>query len=385
MSGFTGGTADLRIEPLGFERRDVDRFLAVAERLYRDDRHWVAPLRSDARQVLSPRNPFFDHASIRLWVARRAGVDVGRIAAIVDRLHVARYQPRTGFFGFFECIDDAEVARRLFDAATEWVRGEGMERLLGPMNPSANDECGLLVEGFDSDPSLLMPYNPAYYPGLVTGAGFATAKNLLAFRIDVAGMPFERLERVVGRTRRQHPELVLRPVRRRTFGVDFPILQRVYADAWDENWGFVPPTEAEFRFTADRLLPLLTEGLVWLACWGDEPVGVLVTVLDFNEALKPLRGRMLGPGLLRALPYLLNWRRPRSARVILLGVRRAYRRRGIEAAMLFEGLKVARQLGIEWAEASWILEDNLPVIQTIGVQGGRVSKVYRLYDRALGR
>lgn len=383
MTAPASDASGIRIDSVSPDRRGLLRFLDVAESVYRGNPHWVAPMRSDAVGVLSPGNPFFEHATIRLWVARRAGRDVGRIAGIVDHLHVARHRPTTAFFGFFECVEDAEVARRLFGVVQEWARGEGLARLLGPMNPSANDECGLLVEGFDQDPTLLMPYNPAYYPGLVEGAGFGRAKDLLAYRIEVAGMPLERMERVVGRMRQRHPELELRPLRRRTFEADFPIIRRVYELAWDANWGFVPPTEAEFRFTAKRLLPLLTEGLVWLATWGGEPAGVLVTILDYNEAIKPLRGRWLSPGLWRSLPYLLNWRRPRSARVVMMGVRREFRRKGIEAAMLLEGLRVARRLGVEWAEASWILEDNVPVIQSIGIQGGRVSKIYRLYDRLL--
>ena len=373
----------VEVREVPFDPAGVRRFLAVGARVYRNDPHWVAPLWSDATRVLSRANPFFEEATLVLWVARRDGRDVGRIAGILDRRYQARWDRGTAYFGFFESIDDREVAGALFGAVAAWARGQGMGRLLGPMNPSANDECGLLVEGFDSDPMLMMPYNPGYYPGLVEVAGFRSVKDLQAYRIEVAGMPMERLERVVRRFRERQPQLELRAIRKRDLRGELPLIRQVYNQAWDDNWGFVPLSESEIGFTASRLEPLMTEGLVWVALWAGEPAGILVTVLDYNQALKPLRGRLLSPGLWRALPYLVGWRRPTTARVILLGVRREFRRKGIETQLLYEGLKVARGLGIESAEASWILEDNVAVIRTIADQGGKVAKVYRMYAREL--
>ncbi len=179
------------------------------------------------------------------------------------------------------------------------------------------------------------------------------------------------------------PGLVLRPVLKRDLRDLLPLIRTIYNEGWDDNWGFVPIHEVELDFMAGRLIPMLTEGLVWVALWDGEPAGVLVTLLDFNQALKPLRGRLLGPGLLKALPYLVGWRRPDTARVLMLGVRQQFRRKGIEVMLLLEGLQVARKLGVVSAEASWIPDDNEPVIRTITAQGGEVSKVYRLYDRRI--
>jgi GNAT superfamily N-acetyltransferase len=288
-----------------------------------------------------------------------------------------------GFFGFFECTNDGEASRALLAAATDWARARGLDRILGPMNPTTNDECGLLVDGYDSPPAFMMPYNPPYYADLLLADGFRKAKDLFAFYIDLAETPLDRFNRVAEKTRRRYPELVFRPVRRKTLGSDLAKVKEVYNTAWEDNWGFVPMTDGEINFLAARLKPLLVEGLVWLVESPQGPVAFMLAMPDFNEALRPLRGRLLSPHLMHFLPYALGWKGTRHCRVITMGVKEEYRGRGLEAVMLAEGFKTGFRLGFKSAEASWILEDNLPMCRFMQIFGGRMYKTYRLYERAV--
>lgn len=376
-------TDTTQIVPLARDRRGIRRFLDVPYLIYDGDRNWVAPLRLDLAKVFTKANPLLEHAEMALWVARRDGADVGRIMGLLDHAHNRAHEERTGFFGFFECINDAGVSRELFDAVRMWARGHGLNRLVGPTNPTTNDECGLLVNGFDSPPTFMMPYNPAYYAELVAGEGFRKLKDLLAFYLDIAGSPLDRLARIAARTRKRHPELTFRPVRRRTLDADLSKVKEVYNAAWEENWGFVPMTDAEVNFLAARLKPLLEEGLVWLVESPTEPVAFMLAMPDFNEALQPLRGRLLTPSLFKFLPYLFRWRSTRLCRVITLGIKTPYRGQGLEAVMLDEGFKVGLRLGFRGAEASWVLEDNTAMCRFMEIFDARPYKTYRLYEQAV--
>ncbi len=361
--------------------RDITRFLKVSYAIYGADPHWVAPLLLDLKKVFTNANPLFAHAEMQLWIARRNGRDVGRIAGILDRHHNQAHAEQTAFFGFFECENHPQTSRQLLATVRDWARQKGMCRLLGPMNPTTNDECGLLVDGFDSSPMLMMTYNPRYYADLLTTEGFVKAKDLVAYQIKVAGIPRERLERIAGKTRQRHPQFRFTPVRRKTLATDLVKIKEIYNAAWQDNWGFIPMTDAEIDFMADRLKPLLVEGLVWIAEAAGEPVGFMLTLPDFNEALKPLRGRLNTPKVLGLLPYALGRKVPTGCRVITLGVKAKYRHRGIEAVMLAEGLLTGLRLGFKTAEASWILEDNLMMRRLLKPFGGQVYKTYRIYER----
>ncbi|HNR69807.1 MAG TPA: GNAT family N-acetyltransferase [Verrucomicrobiota bacterium] len=373
---------DLQIVPLSRRPREVLRFLKVSYGIYEGDPNWVAPLLMDLKKVFTDANPLFEHAVMQLWVATRGGRDVGRIAGIIDRNHNRLAAEPAAFFGFFESVDDPAVSHGLFAAVADWARQAGLPRLLGPMNPTTNDECGLLVEGFDSPPVFMMPYNPRYYVALMEKAGWRKAKDLLAFYMDLAKIPMERLSRIAEKIRQRNPELRFRPVRRKTLTTDLAKVKEVYNAAWEDNWGFVPMTDAEIDFMAARLSPLLMEGLVWLAEAGNEPVGFLLALPDYNLALQPLRGRLLTPRVLGFLPYVWGWKCPPRTRVITLGVKEKYRARGLESAMLIEGLKVGMAAGVTESEASWILEDNVAMCRVLEAIGGRVYKTYRLYERA---
>lgn len=374
---------DIQIVPLSRNSRDVQRFLELGYSIYRNDPYWVAPLLMDLKKVFTDANPLFQHAEMQLWVAALDGKDVGRIAGVVDRNHNQVAGDSAAFFGFFECIDQEPVSRRLFEQVRAWAAERGLKRLLGPMNPTTNDECGLLIKGFDSSPVFMMTYNPEYYVKLFDGAGFTKSKDLLAFHIDLAGIPLDRLGRIAAKIRQRNPTLAFRPVRRKTLTNDLTKVKEVYNAAWQKNWGFVPMTDAEVDFMAERLKPLLMEGLIWLAEAGSEPVGFLLAMPDYNPALKPLKGKLLTPQVFGFIPYLMGWKRPTRTRVLTLGVKEQYRNKGLESAMLIEGLKVGFEAGVRESEASWILEDNVAMCRVIEAIGGKAYKTYRIYERAV--
>jgi GNAT superfamily N-acetyltransferase len=229
----------------------------------------------------------------------------------------------------------------------------------------------------------MMPYNPRYYAKLIEDAGCTKTKDLLAFGFDIANGPKERFARFMAKFRKREPEVRIVPIAKKTLTAQLAKVKRVYNQAWEKNWGFVPMTDAEIDFMAERLKPLLTGGLAFVAETPKEPIGFLLAMPDYNEAFQPLRGRLLSPGLFRALPYLLGWKTPQYVRCLTLGVTAGYRGRGIEAAMLAESLTTCLQKGFQRGEASWILEDNLAVQRTIGLFGGEVYKRYRVYERAV--
>jgi len=374
---------EVHIRPLNRRGSELQRFLKLSYSIYRDDPFWVAPLLMDIKKIFTDANPFFEHAEMQLWIAERDGRDVGRIAGTIDRHFNEFHQDRSAFFGFFECINDRDVSRRLFAAAMDWARGKGMTRMLGPLNPTTNEECGLLVDGFDSSPVLMMSYNPRYYADLITGEGFSKGKNLFAFAFDLANTPMDRFERIAAKVNQRAPDISIISVTRRNLEPALAQVKEIYNEAWRKNWGFVPMTDAEINFLAARLKPLLTEGLAYVARNSHEPVGFLLAMPDFNQAIKPLKGRLLTPNLLGFLPYLLGRKVPDTCRVITLGVKEKYKGRGIETAMLAEGLRTGFRLGFRTVEASWILEDNVPVQRLIELFGGKPYKTYRIYERTL--
>ena len=371
----------LEIVHLPRTSRNILRFLKVSYGIYRDDPHWVAPILLDVKQVFTEKNPLFEHARMELWVAQRNGQDVGRIMGLIDRHRYRKLDERSAFFGFFESVNDPQVSRELFAAARNWAQHKGMKQLLGPMNPTTNDECGLLIEGFDSPPVFMMTYNPRYYVELIGAEGFRKAKDLLAFHIDLATLPMDRLHRIAEQVKDRNGQVKFRPILRRTLQRDLAKVKEIYNAAWQDNWGFVPMTEAEVDFFAARLKPLLMEGLMWLAETEDEPVGFLLALPDYNLTFKPMQGRLLTPKALACVPYLFGWKRHTATRVLTLGVKAAYRQKGLESALLIEGLHVGFKAGVKESEASWILEDNEMMCRMLEAIGGRVYKKYRIYER----
>jgi len=373
------------IERIGRSGGDLSRFFDVADSIYAGDPNWVAPLRSDVAKVFKDENPFFRHGEMQLFVARRGGRDVGRIAAILDRNHNSFHEERAAFFGFFESLDDPQVAAKLLDAAAVWGRERKMTVLRGPVNPTLNDEAALLVDGFDAPPVVMMTYNPRYYPGLFEAWGLRKAKDLLAYWFPLEAKPLERLSRLADRLRKRESDIVVRNVTKRSLGADLPKMREVYNEAWEKNWGFVPMTPEEMDFMAARLKPLLVPELLWLgeARKPDgslEPVAFMLMLPDYNVAIAPTRGRLLPFGWLK---FLLGTRKIKTVRVLVLGIKRAYRLRGIQSIMMADSLRFLLSKGYTGAEVSWLLEDNELVIGAVRLWGGQLYKTYRIYEKAL--
>jgi len=368
------------VESVSRDGAGLGRFLRVPDTIYRDDPLWVAPLRSELRRVLSDENPFFDHAETQLFIASRAGRDVGRVAAIIDRRHNARLDERTASFGFFECEQDPATSQALFAAVERWAARRGMSLLRGPMNPSMNEECGLLIEGFDSPPVFMTTHNPRYYVDLFEAQGLGKAKDLSAYHLQPTDGHLTRLGPLADRVRQRIPGLMVRPIRKRDFAGEVARMKEIYNASWDDNWGFVPLTDAEFAFKAARLAPLIVEDLALMAERSGEPIGLMLSLPDYNQALKPVKGRLWPLGWLR---FRLGVRTIRSGRTVLLGVKREYRARGIETVMLVRSLRWALERGFTSLEQSWIVEDNKGMQRYLEVLGARIYKRYRMYEKPL--
>ena len=330
------------------------------------------------------RNPFFEHADAEYFLAERDGEVVGRIAAISNRLHNETHGDRVGFFGFFESVHDQGVADALFAAAGEWCRTRGHDVLRGPASFSVNDECGLLVDGFDTPPTVMMPYNPRYYVELVERAGFAKAKDLLVYTGGAMDRYIPVPERLARGTEliRQRQGITLRALDMQRFDEDVERIKHIYNSAWEKNWGFVPMTDRELDHLAEQFKPVVIPDIVPFAEKDGEVIGFGIVLPDLNEVLRHSRSGYLLP-LLPRLLWKVKTRRFRRARILLLGILPEYRGKGIDAMLYHWIWTRCGELGITWGEAGWILEDNPAMNAGLEKMTFRVYKTYRLYDRAL--
>ncbi|HSB18638.1 MAG TPA: N-acetyltransferase [Anaeromyxobacteraceae bacterium] len=371
---------DVEVAPV-LDGLDKDLFVRFPERIYRDDLHWVPPLLMERHDFLDPRkNPFFAHADVALFLARRGGEVVGRIAAVEDRNFNAFQHSRTAYFGLYESVNDPGVAAALFATARGWARARGLDTLLGPMNLSTNYEVGLLVEGFDSDPYFMMPYNPRHYAALFEACGLRKAKDLFAWERSAASPPPERFARIADRIRKAEG-ITIRSVDLSRFDAEVARIKEVYNAAWEQNWGFVPMTEAEFDKLARDLKQLVVPELALIVEDGGEPVAFSLTLPDLNQALKKVGGRLTWYGLPLGLARLLwHQRRIDRVRLMALGVKSGWRRRGLDAVLIVESIRRTRALGYRGGEVSWTLEDNELINRAIESVGCSRSKVYRVYQ-----
>ncbi len=369
-------------------RRELGAFVRLPWPLYRRDPLWVPPLRSEVRKLLDPRrHPFYaagDGAEIELFMAWEGRDPVGRVAAIVNHAHNRFQDENVAFFGFFECIDRPDVARALLAAVESWAAGRGYEAVRGPMNPSTNYECGLLVDGFHRPPVVMMTYNPSWYPRLVEGAGYRKVKDLHAYISTVHDGSLERLERLAERTRRRTPGLETRSLDKAHFEREVRLVQRIYNQAWEKNWGFVPMTDGEIQEMGHQLKPTVHPELVRFALVDGEPVGFLLALPDWNPVLRDFDGSPLRHPL-RTLKHLVLTKPTdlEGLRLITLGITEPHRKRGIEAVLFAESIRAALDLGYSWAEYSWILEDNELTKRAVRLMDGELYKVYRIYEKPL--
>jgi hypothetical protein len=364
-----------------------DAFLRLPWAIYRDDPAWVPPLLLERREHLDPRkNPFFENAEARFWLALRDGRPVGRISAQVNRAHLKRHGDATGHFGMLEAEDDPAVFQALLGAAEHWLREQGMQHVRGPFNLSINEDCGLLVEGFEHPPSMLMGHARSYYAPRLEALGYSKAKDLICYHYetDRPPRPLARLLRKAETTK----DLVIRPLDLRRYEADLTAIIDVFNDAWSENWGFVPMSQAELRHMAKALKPIVRPQSIAIAELAGRAVAMSVGLPNLNEAIADLDGRLLPFGWAKLL-WRLKVKTPKSSRVPLMGVRREF-----HGTLLGAALAVAvndrmrrgqRALGVETSELSWILEDNVAMRRMAEDFGSVAYKTYRIYERDLRR
>jgi hypothetical protein len=362
----------------GSELKD---FINLPWNLYAQYPNWVPPLKKEVRRLLDPRrHPFWSSAERRLFLARRGSQVVGRIAGIIDRCYNEFHGERMGIWGFFECADDPAAAKALFSAVETWARLKGMAFLRGPLNPSTNYELGLLVEGFDYLPALMMSYNPPYYSRLVESCGFAKEKDLLAFLIDGDYRLPEWMDSLAGRIARKKG-IRIRPFRPKDEDAEFALIKEIYNDSWSANWGFVPLSDAEMRDIQKSVMPFADPDLAFFIYYEDEPAAVCVIFPDINPLLKRLNGRI---GLLGLLKALLYRREITGLRCLMFGIKEKYRQLGIPMLAFHHIFEVVRKKDkYRSLELGWTLEDNAAV-NTLAVEAGaRPYKKYRIFRKSL--
>lgn len=368
-------------------RRDVAEFIDLPKRIYRDDAHWVAPLDLQVREFLdAKKHPFYRHAAAQAFVVRRAGQTVGRIVVSDDPTYNQTHGTNLGCFGMFESIDDQRIARVLFDRASAWLRSRGRTQMMGPIDYSTNYPCGLLVDGFDAPPAVMMNHQPRYYQRLFERNGLAKAKDLYAWwfnrehKMDSAWSA--RVTKLADRY-----GVRIRPLNFADFDEEMIRCKRIYHESLERNWGFVKMSGDEFDHLAHNLKRLAVPDLVQVAEVAGKPVGVSITLPNINEAIQPLNGKLVNAGLPIGLIRLAcRLRKIRTCRLAVLGVVPGYRKRGVAESLILKTMQTGiHKFDYEGAELSWTLEDNTLVNRMIERVGGRQYKTYRIFTKELVR
>ncbi len=377
--------ADLAIRPVE-TRADRKAFVDLAWDVYRDDPAWVPPLKDEVHGLITPgKNPWFEHAKAKLWLAERGGKVVGRISAQVDELVQQHMGQGTGQWGMFEALD-GEAAAALIATAEGWLRGQGMTRALGPISLSIWDEPGLEIEGFGEPPTVMMGHHLPEYRAWIEAAGYDKAKDLLTYEVDIANWWDERIARLIAMGEK-NPRLRLRMVDKGRFAEEARIILNLLNDAWSDNWGFVPLTESEIAYAGKKLKPIIYNELVWIAYHDDEPVAFMITLPDINELIRDLDGKLFPFGWAKLLWRL---RKPKThrARVPLMGVARTLHGTRLASQLAFMLIEFTRRevvskFGVRIGEFGWILEDNKGMLSIAELPGARVNHRYRIYQKAL--
>ena len=363
-------------------RCERDAFIKFQWQIYGNDPAWVPPLILERKRFLNRKlHPFFRHGDAALFLARKAGKIAGRIMASDDPNDNSLHQTNVGCFGLFECVDDREVAAALFDAAEKWLREKGRTEMMGPIDYSTNYVCGLLIDGFQFPPTVLTAHNPPYYSELIEKCGFTKAKDWYAWWFADPSNAAAHLRRLATRLKTRWP-VRIRPANLKNLRDESARLRKIFNQAWDKNWGFVPFTEAEIEFMTEELKPLIVPEFAWVAEIGDEPVGFTLALPDINVVLRDLNGRLTRFGLPIGLIKLLRYKhRVQKGRLIALGVVQKYRRAGI-AEMLV--LRVMEETMIKrgiTGELSMTLEDNHMINRFLDAIGAERYKTYRIYAK----
>jgi hypothetical protein len=364
--------------------KDLNSFIKLPFTLYKDDPHWVAPLIFEQKKYFNPaKNPYYEHSEVQLFLAYKGRSVVGRISAHTNTQHNKFHEDKIGFFGFFECIDDQETADALLNTARNWLQDKGLDTMRGPMNFSTNHECGLLVDGFDSSPFIMMTHNPAYYLKLLENWGMTKSMDLLAYLLPNRPTP-EKLLRLTDRLQKRG-NFTVRPLstRKKDLRKDLETVFTVYSKAWEKNWGFVPVTKKEFQHEIDQVIDVVRPEFFYLAYVEGEPAGFYVALPDYNQVLKRVKGRLLPFGFIKALLYR---NKITGIRIITMGVVKEFQKRGIDTVFYtktFETANNHKKLKIKNAELSWVLENNEMMNKIALHLGGNVHKRYRILDKKI--
>lgn len=364
-------------------------FLSFPWKVYQDNPYWVPPIFSERVHFTDPqKNPFFEHAEAQLYVAQRGEEIVGTIAAFTNHLHNEYQKENVAFFGFFEVLEDFEAAEALFQSAEKWARERGHTALRGPAQWSTNDECGMLVDGFDDSPRILMTYNPRYYVDFIEKAGYKYARDLWAYQLAVAdfmSLNGERLDKLTARLL-DRKQISIRPLNMKKFDEEVARVKLLYNEAWSQNWGFIPMTDAEFSQLAAELHDILDPEMVFLAEKNGKTVGFSITLPDLNEPLRLAYPRPNTPDWWTMVKLAWHWKirkQVKWVRVLVLGVIPEYRKLGIDALFYYKTAQAAYKKGMKMGEMSWILDNNEKMNRPIIALGGEVYKTYRYYEKGL--
>jgi GNAT superfamily N-acetyltransferase len=366
------------------DEKTKNQFIKLPWAIYKNDPYWVPPLISDEKKMFDRNyHPFYKHAEVELFLALdEDNKPVGRIAAIVNHNHIKEHKEKAGFFGFFESINSPEACNALLNKAKEFLRKHGMQKMRGPASFSPNEQWGLLIEGFDSSPTIMMPYNPQYYTELLTREGLIKCKDLYAYYVDesiikVSDKMIRIAERIISRE-----NVIIRNIDMKKFREELNIIKEIYNKAWQYNWGAIPMTDDEMEHMAHELKPIVDPDLLFIAMVDGKPAGFSMALPDYYQALKKINGRLYPFGILKLLWYT-KIKKIDMARQLTMGVVPEYQKRGIDTYFYTETIKRAFSKGYLKAELSWILEDNFQMNQILDSLGARIYKKYRLYDIVL--
>ena len=385
-SGSLPVEGDITIRELS-GRKGSKQFVRMVWQLHKDVPSWIPPIEMDRMRLIdTAKNPFYKHARLQLFMAERNGEPVGRIAAIVNDTHNQHHNDKVGFFGFFESINDQNVANALLNAAGDWLRSQGMEQIRGPVSPSTNDEVGMLIEGFEHQPSAMMPWNPSYYMNLLENADFALEKRLLAWSITYPECLTDKMERVTSALK-QRGKIKVRHLNMKQFPQEVDYIKHIYNNAWQPNWGFVPMTDEEMNTLAYEMKQIMDPDIVLFAEKEGEnhPVGFALALPNINEALA--LGKPIPPGA-KNLPtaimnLMTNKKKITSLRIVILGVLPEYQGKGVDAMLYRELMEQALIKGMPNGEASWVLEDNTMMNRAAEMMQAKAYKTYGVYEKSL--
>lgn len=362
-------------------RKELKQFIRFPWKVYRGEKkyeNWVPPLMMMAKEHFDrKKNLFFKHADMQLFLAYKNGVLSGRIAAIVDYSYVEYQKDESGFFGFYESFDDTDVASALFKSAEEWVLGKGYKKMLGPMNPSTGSSLGTLIDSFDIPPIYQMEYNAEYYPDLIEKCGYGKSKDLYCYIMDTSLKLSEKMLRVAEIVKKRN-NITIRSIDWKEWDTIIPILRDIINEAWADNWGFVPWNEEEFEYLAKDIKMFVDAKLVLITYMGDEPVGFAIPLPDYNQVFHKMNGRLTPSGIFK---FLTGRKKIDIIRTAFLGVRKKAQNKGLDAVLVKEIYERGEAMGMKGSELSWVLEDNLALVNLLDGWGAKHYRTYRIYDK----